>query len=267
MHAYRGVFGSHVSNVLRRLKRLCAFYGAAPQFVLTSATIANPVELAGRLTDSNVELIDEDGSSRGQKTFLIYNPPIVDQELGLRRSSLQESVRLADDLAAFSIQTLIFTRSRRSVEILLTYLREKMDASQVRGYRSGYLPGQRREIEEGLRQGSVRTVVATNALELGIDIGGMGAALMVGYPGTIAATWQQAGRAGRGEDASLAVFVATADPLDQYLARYPEYLLERSPEQALINPDNLLILLNHIRCSAFELPFQPGEGFGSLPGN
>lgn len=276
MHVYRGVFGSHVANVLRRLKRISQFYGAQPRFILTSATIANPKELAERLVEAPVQIIDRNGASRGARSFLIYNPPIVNPELGLRRSAMQEAVRLADDLLAYGLQTIIFGRSRRGVELVLTYLRQQtstdqgwggdaQEVSNIRGYRSGYLPGQRRQIERGLRSGQVRAVVATNALELGIDIGAMGAALLVGYPGSIAATWQQAGRAGRGEEHSLAVMVTTADPLDQFLAHHPDYLFQRSPEQALINPDNLLILLNHLRCAAFELPFQAAESFGSLP--
>jgi DEAD/DEAH box helicase domain-containing protein len=277
VHIYRGVFGSHVANVLRRLKRIARFYGAEPQFVLTSATIANPAELAERLVETPVELVDQDGSGRGPKTFLIYNPPVVDQRLGLRRSALTESVRLADDLLAYGVQTILFARSRRSVELILSYLRQNEAAApwrsaqdaplqeSLRGYRSGYLPRQRREIERGLRSGRVRSVVATNALELGIDIGGMGAAVLVGYPGSIAGTWQQAGRAGRGDQPSLTALVTTADPLDQFLAHHPEYFFARSPERALINPDNLLILLGHLRCAAFELPFHEGEGFGDLP--
>lgn len=290
MHTYRGVFGSHVANVIRRLKRIAHFYGSQPQFILTSATIANPGELAGRLIEEPVQIITEDGAVRGAKTFLIYNPPVINPELGLRRSSLQESVRLVENLLENDIQTIIFGRSRRTVELILSFLRQgpqttgenhyRLEAKTdvldereipvpqqqpaIRGYRSGYLPGQRREIEHGLRSGTVRAVVATNALELGIDIGGMGAALLVGYPGTIAATWQQAGRAGRGEAESLAILVATADPLDQFLAAHPDYIFDHSPEQALINPDNLLILLGHLRCAAFELPFHSGEGFGSV---
>jgi DEAD/DEAH box helicase domain-containing protein len=272
-HVYRGVFGSHVANVLRRLRRIARFYGTELQFFLASATLANPQEFAGRLVEAPVALINDDGSGRGPKSFLIYNPPLLDPQLGLRRSALQESVRLADDLLAYGVQTILFGRSRRSVELILSYLREKAATTGVagsaapeaiRGYRSGYLPRQRREIERGLRSGEVRAVVATNALELGIDIGGMGAAVLVGYPGTIAATRQQAGRAGRGQEASLAILVATADPIDQFLAAHPEYLFEGSVEHALINPDNLLVLLEHIRCAAFELPFQPGEGFGSV---
>jgi DEAD/DEAH box helicase domain-containing protein len=269
MHTYRGVFGSHVANVLRRLKRVAKFYGAEPQFLLASATIGNPGELAGRLIEAPVQLVAADGSGRGPRHFLIYNPPVVDPALGLRKSATQESIRLAQDLLSAGLQSVVFARSRRSVEILLTYLQEASagpaEAGALRGYRSGYLPSQRRAIEKGLRDGSVRLVVATNALELGIDIGGLGAALLVGYPGTVASARQQAGRAGRGSDPALAVLVATPGPLDQFLAAHPEYLLERSPEQALLDPDHLLILLNHLRCAAFELPFQAGEDFGRLP--
>lgn len=271
MHIYRGVFGSHVANVIRRLKRVANFYGASPQFILTSATIANPKELAEKLTEVPVSLIDEDGSSRGPKTFLVYNPPIINPELGIRASLLKESVRLAGDLLTFQVQTILFARTRRTVELMLRYLRETADLNsssvldQIRGYRSGYLPRHRREIESGLRQGQVRLVVATNALELGIDIGQMGAALLAGYPGTIASTWQQAGRAGRGDLPSLSILVTSSSPLDQYLASHPDYFFGKSPEMGLINPDNLLILLGHLRCAAFELPFQSNEGFGNLP--
>ncbi|MFB0538080.1 MAG: DEAD/DEAH box helicase, partial [Anaerolineae bacterium] len=268
MHAYRGVFGSHVANVLRRLKRIARFYGSSPQFILTSATIANPIELAERLIEEPVVLVDDDGAARGARHFLIYNPPVVNRDLGLRRSALLESVRLAGDLLQRDVQTIVFARARRTVELILSYLRRGWaeDAEEVRGYRSGYLPRQRREIERGLREGRVRAVVATNALELGIDIGSMGAAVLTGYPGTIAGTWQQAGRAGRQSEASLALLVTSANPLDQFLARHPDYFFDRSPEQALINPDNLLILLGHLRCAAFELPFRVGESFGRVEG-
>ena len=267
MHVYRGVFGSHVANLLRRLTRITQFYGASPQFILTSATIANPVELVSNLTEKRVSLITEDGSPRGPKHFLIYNPPVVNQELGIRRSVMQESVRLAADLLAYDVQTIVFGRSRRAIEVMLNYLRlEAGNPEAVRGYRSGYLPRQRREIEAGLRSGEVRAVVATPALELGIDIGGMDAAVLAGYPGTISGAWQQAGRAGRARAQSLAVLATSASPLDQFLARHPEFFFGSSPEQALINPDNLLILLAHIRCAAFELPFHAGEGFGRIPG-
>lgn len=281
LHTYRGVFGSHVANLIRRLKRVAAFYGASPQFILTSATIGNPKELAEKLIEAPVTLVDEDGSARGERHFILYNPPIVDEALGLRASALLESVRLAGDVLAAGVQGVAFARSRRSVEIILTYLQEtptlhprpnsenlgeaRGGGKGVRGYRSGYLPSQRREIEKGLRDGSVRLVVATNALELGIDIGGLGAAILVGYPGSVASAWQQAGRAGRGEAPAAAVLVASSSPLDQFLARHPEYFFRRSPEQGLIDPDHLLILLEHLRCALFELPFQKGEQFGGRP--
>lgn len=269
MHVYRGVFGSHVANVLRRLKRIARFHGSNPQFILTSATIANPVELAERLIEEPVAVVGNDGAARGPKHFLIYNPPVVNPELGLRRSALQEGIRLTQELLQHNIQTIIFGRARRTVELLLTYLRDAVSSPAhqspaIRAYRSGYLPGQRREIEHGLREGDVRAVVATSALELGIDIGNLGAAVLVGYPGTIAATWQQAGRAGRKSEAALAVLVVSANPLDQFLAHHPNYFFERAPEQALINPDNLLILLQHLRCAAFELPFSQGDPFGRV---
>jgi DEAD/DEAH box helicase domain-containing protein len=259
---------------------------------LTSATIGNPAELAERLIEEPVTLIDDDGAAYGQKHFLVYNPPIVDRDLGLRRSVLQESARLARELLQHDVQSILFARTRRTVEVLLRYLRESlaMQASSegcslsagdpelgrppsppegetlLRGYRSGYLPRQRREIERGLREGEVRAVVATTALELGIDIGGMGAALLAGYPGTVASTWQQAGRAGRTDEAALAVLMASSGPLEQFLARNPDYLFGRSPEHALIDPDNPLILLGHMRCAAFELPFEEGAGLGRVNG-
>jgi DEAD/DEAH box helicase domain-containing protein len=276
MHSYRGVFGSHVANVIRRMKRVARFYGSAPQFIFTTATIGNPVELAQKLIEEPVSLIDQDGAAKGVRHFLIYNPPLIDPDLGIRRSVLQETVKLAEYLLTQHIQTVVFGRSRRSVEILLTYLRELFSVNDtsavevvdrneaIRGYRSGYLPGMRRDIEAGLRRGDVQAVVATNALELGVDIGGMGAAILAGYPGTISGTWQQAGRAGRGDEPALAVLVTSASPLDQFLARQPEYFFGRSPEQGLINADNLLILLSHLRCAAFELPFRMGEGYGSV---
>jgi DEAD/DEAH box helicase domain-containing protein len=293
LHTYRGVFGSHVANVIRRLKRVAAFHGSHPQFILTSATIGNPQELAENLIEEPVTLIAADGSSRGERHFLIYNPPIVDESIGLRKSAFDESIRLAGDLLNNAIQGVMFARTRRSVEILLKRLTESTQVhtdtqhaisrsipagrntppltpnshprSPIRGYRSGYLPSQRREIEKGLRDGSVRLVVATNALELGIDIGGLGAAILVGYAGSISSTWQQAGRAGRGDDPAVAVLVASPNPLDQFLAHHPEYFFGQSPEQALVNPDHLLILLEHLRCALFELPFKDGEGFGKLP--
>jgi DEAD/DEAH box helicase domain-containing protein len=277
MHTYRGVFGSHVANVIRRLKRVAKFYGADPQFVLASATIGNPAELAEKLIQSPVHLIDSDGSARGPRHFLFYNPPVIDEAIGLRKSSVLESVRLSRELYTEGLQHVVFARSRRSVEIILKYLqepsarfpspdgREEAAGEKIRGYRSGYLPSQRRGIENGLRNGSVRSVVATNALELGIDIGGLEAAILVGYPGTIASARQQAGRAGRGLEPAAAILVSSANPIDQFLAHHPDYFFGRSPEQALIAPDHLLILLNHLRCAMFELPFGQGETFGGTP--
>jgi DEAD/DEAH box helicase domain-containing protein len=267
MHAYRGVFGSHVANVLRRLKRVSRFYGSQPQFILTSATIANPKDLAERLIEKPVVVIDKDGSPHGERNFLIYNPPMIDKKLGIRQSSLLEGTLLAGELLEENIQTIIFGRTRRGVELILTYLRQRDPQTlpnRIRGYRSGYLPKERRAIEAGLRQGEIRGVVATSALELGIDIGSMDASVLIGYPGSIAATLQQAGRAGRKLTPSLSVLVTSPNAMDQYLARHPDYFFERSPERALIAPNNLLILLQHINCAAFELPFQSGEGFGAM---
>jgi DEAD/DEAH box helicase domain-containing protein len=268
MHAYRGIFGSHVANVIRRLKRVSRFYGSQPQFILTSATIANPQELAERLIEKPVTVLDQDGSPHGERHFLIYNPPFVDKKLGIRQSSLLEGSHLAGELLDEDIQTIIFGRTRRAIELILTYLRQHdthRDPNRVRGYRSGYLPKERRAIEEGLRRGDVQGVVATSALELGIDIGGIDASVLIGYPGSIAATRQQAGRAGRKLTPALSVLVTQPSAMDQYLARHPDYFFDRSPERALIAPDNLLILLQHIRCAAFELPFQSDEGFGAIP--
>lgn len=265
LHVYRGVFGSHVTNVLRRLKRICSYYGSDPQFICCSATIANPRELAERVVERPVTLIDVNGAPRGKKHVLIYNPPVVNRELGLRGSSRFAARDLAADLVTNGIQTLVFTRSRTGVEILLGYLRERLghrERESIRGYRSGYLPLQRREIERGLRNGSVRGVVATNALELGIDIGALDACVITGFPGTIASTWQQMGRAGRRNESSVAILVASSNALDQFLATHPDYFFDRSPESGLIDPNNLIILVNHIKCAAFELPFQDGEQFG-----
>jgi DEAD/DEAH box helicase domain-containing protein len=269
LHTCRGVFGSHVANVIRRLRRICKFYGSEPQFICASATIANPKELAEKLLESPVTLVDDDGSPRAEKHFILYNPPLVDPALGLRRSYTLESKEIAARFIGDGVQTVVFGRARATVEVLLGYVRdaaEKMqvDPKAVRGYRGGYLPNERREIERGLRDGSVRGVVATNALELGVDIGQLGAAVIAGYPGSIASLWQQAGRAGRRSETSAVAFVASAAPLDQYIALHPRYIFESSPEHALINPDNLAILLSHVRCAAFELPFEAGEGFGNI---
>ncbi|MDH7473973.1 MAG: DEAD/DEAH box helicase [Anaerolineae bacterium] len=273
VHTYRGVFGSHVANVLRRLKRICAFYGSRPQFICCSATIANPQELVERLVEEPFTLIDDDGAPKAKKHFILYNPPPVNRELGLRRSPLLEAQRIAGEFLKAGVQTIVFARARQTTEILLTYLRDEMvkthstGATQeaIRGYRGGYLPQQRRVIERGLREGEVRGVVATNALELGIDIGDLAACVMTGYPGTIASAWQQAGRAGRTSEVSAAVLIAGGSPLDQYVVTHPRYFFGRSPEHALINPDNLAICTAHIQCAAFELPFRAGESFGRFP--
>jgi len=267
VHQYRGVFGSHLANVIRRLKRISAWYGSKPTFILSSATIANPEELARKLIEEDVVLIDNDGSPKGKKHFIFYNPPVVNKQLGIRRSSVHEARSLAANFLLNDVQTIVFARSRQTVEILLSYLKEDMksrgwDDDKVRGYRGGYLPKQRREIERGLREGEVRGVVSTNALELGIDIGALDACVITGYPGTITSTWQQAGRAGRRSDVSCAILVASSAPLDQYIITHPHYFFSQSPEHALINPDNLLILLSHIKCAAFELPFRQGERYG-----
>ncbi|MFN8490364.1 MAG: DEAD/DEAH box helicase [Caldilineaceae bacterium] len=281
MHTYRGVFGSHVANVLRRLQRICAFYGSHPQFICTSATIANPGQLAERLIEQPVTVIGENGAPSGEKHIILYNPPVYDAERGLRRSATLEAQELASRCILGGVQTIIFGRSRLTTEILLTYLRERIGRSSgreieqdsaltiphaaLRGYRGGYLPNERRTIETGLRSGEVRGVVATNALELGIDIGQLQAAILCGYPGSIASTWQQMGRAGRTQETALALLVATGGPLDQYIIQHPEFLFERSPEHALINPDNLMLLVDQMRCAAFELPFQNAEPFGACP--
>ncbi len=264
LHQYRGVFGSHLANLMRRLRRICEFYGSNPVFICSSATIANPRELAEGLIGRPVTLVDDNGAPRGEKHFLLYNPPPVGRD-GLRESSLKAASRVAGELLSNRVQTIVFARSRQNVEILTTYLRERVGsglASRIMGYRGGYRPGERREIERGLRGGEIMGVVSTNALELGIDIGQLEACVMCGYPGTIASAWQQAGRAGRRGSTSLTVMVASASPLDQYVIAHPEYFFHRAPELGLINPDNLLILVSHLKCAAFELPFVDGERFG-----
>ena len=265
LHVYRGVFGSHVANVVRRLRRICRYYGSDPRFIICSATIANPDELAARLIDAPVTLITENGAPSGRKHVLMYNPPVVNRQLGLRASSRIAARDLAINLLKNNVQTILFTRSRTVVELLLSYLRQAVPPSkrqEIRGYRSGYLPLQRREIEKGLRSGTVRAVVATNALELGIDIGALDACVVSGFPGTIASAWQQMGRAGRRTDSSMAILVLNSSALDQFLATHPEYFFERTPEAGLVDPNNLIILLSHVKCAAFELPFEDGEVFG-----
>jgi DEAD/DEAH box helicase domain-containing protein len=267
LHAYRGVFGSHLANIVRRLHRVCRHYGSNPVFICSSATIANPRELAEGLTGLPFELVEKSGAPRGEKFFLFVNPPVVNASLGIRRSYLAEARRVALEFLRHNLQLILFGQSRLAVEILTTYLKDAFQgppgaADVIRGYRGGYLPNRRREIERGLREGQVRAVVSTNALELGIDIGALDVSVMAGYPGTIAATWQRAGRAGRRTTRSAAVLVASSAPIDQFIIRNPSYFFDASPEHALINPDNLHILLDHVKCSAFELPFRSDEQFG-----
>jgi len=280
LHTYRGIFGGHVANVLRRLRRVCRFYGSAPRFICASATIANPRELAERLVEAPVTLVDDDGAPQGEKHFILYNPPLVSSPFipsnggkraggGIRRSAVLVAKDIAARFLQADVQTILFARARLTTEVLLGYLRDAVtadgdDPHTVRGYRGGYLPNERRAIEQGLREGRVRGVVATNALELGIDIGQLDACVMAGYPGTIASAWQQAGRAGRRVGVSAAVLVASALPLDQYLIFHPRYFFGQPVERALLDPDNLAVLTNHLACAAFELPFEPGEPFGSF---
>ena len=268
LHTYRGLFGSQVANVIRRLKRICAFYGSKPIFICASATIRNPRELAERLLEEeNIALVDRSGAPRGERRLVFYNPPLVNRELGVRRSSMLEARRIAAPWIRAGVQTIVFCRSRLQVEVMLSYLREdlapRLDASRkVRGYRAGYLPLHRREIEAGLRDGDITAVVSTNALELGIDIGSLQCAVLVGYPGTIASTWQQLGRAGR-RSGSIGVYVASSSPLDQFIVRHPEYFLGTDPEEGLIDPNNLLLLAAHLQAGLFELPFVDGERLGA----
>ena len=269
LHAYRGVFGSHLANILRRLHRVCRHYGSNPTFICSSATIANPRELAEKLVGAPFELVDQSGAPRGEKFFIFVNPPVVNAQLGIRRSYLAETRRVAIEFLKRGLQIIVFAQSRLSTEILTTYMKDAFAgppgaAEVVRGYRGGYLPLRRREIERGLRDGEVRCVVSTSALELGIDIGALDVTVMAGYPGTIAATWQRAGRAGRRSGRSAAVLVASSAPIDQFVARNPDYFFDASPEHALVNPDNLHILLAHVKCAAFELPFTTTETFGTL---
>ena len=269
LHAYRGVFGSHLANILRRLRRVCRHYGSDPVFICSSATIANPRELAEGLTGLPFELVEKNGAPRGEKFFLFVNPPVVNAELGIRRSYLAESRRVALEFLRHNLQLILFAQSRLAVEILTTYLKDAFHgppgaSDVIRGYRGGYLPNRRREIERGLREGQVRAVVSTNALELGIDIGALDVSVMAGYPGTIAATWQRAGRAGRRTTRSAAVLVASSAPIDQFVVRHPSYFFDGSPEHALINPDNLHILVDHVKCAAFELPFSADDQFGGV---
>lgn len=274
LHTYRGAFGSHLANVLRRLWRICRFYGSDPQVICASATIANPFEHTLNILDlaepHRLQVVDQNGAPQAEKHLIFYNPPIVDEDLAVRRGAVVTVNDLARDLLGIGAQTVIFARARLTVEVLLSYLRDfaaeqGWPPEQIRGYRGGYLPLERREIETGLRQGAVQGVVATNALELGVDIGGLNACLLTGYPGTIAGTWQQIGRVGRRDEASLAVFVASQSPLDQFLMQHPDFFFERRAEHARIDPDNPMIALAHLQCAAYELPFRRDEPFGRFP--
>jgi DEAD/DEAH box helicase domain-containing protein len=269
LHAYRGVFGSHLANVLRRLRRICRHYGSAPQFIMASATIANPGELASRLIGEPVEQITESGAPTGDKVFVCYNPPVVNQELGIRAPYLGEAAKFAIRFLREKIATIVFAQSRLATEVLLTSIKSAVadktgDSGIVRGYRGGYLPTRRRAVEKGLREGEVLGVVSTNALELGVDIGHLDVAVLAGYPGAIASLWQQAGRAGRRSGRSVAILVATSAPLDQFMVTHPEYLFGTPPEHARVNPNNSFILVNHLKCAAFELPIAEDERFGEL---
>ena len=269
LHAYRGVFGSHLANVLRRLQRICRHYGSNPQFICSSATIANPAELAERLTERPFALVDKNGAPRGEKCFVFVNPPVVNRELGIRRSYIAEARRVAGEFLRRNLQVIVFAQSRLTTEILTTYLKEDFEdrpgmPERIRGYRGGYLPLRRREIEKGLRAGQVRGVISTNALELGIDIGALDVCVMAGYPGTIASTWQRAGRAGRRTGQSAAVMVSSSAPIDQFVVRHPSFFFDASPEHALVNPDNLHILVDHVKCAVFELPLTTEESYGGV---
>ena len=288
LHTYRGVFGSHVTNVLRRLKRIAEFYNARPQFICCSATIANPGELAAALLDRPVEVVADSGAPAGEKFFLFYNPPVVNRQLGIRRSYVNETRQVALNFLARGLQLIVFTNSRLATEILVTYLKDACEkapharfgragqavdvwsdlgawsAEAVRGYRGGYLPEERRGIERALREGLVRAVVSTNALELGIDIGSLDVALLAGYPGSIASTWQRAGRPGRRGGTSAVVLIASSAPLDQFIVQNPDYFFGHSPEHGYIQADNPEILVNHLKCAAFELPLSEAETFGRL---
>ena len=269
LHTYRGVFGSHVANVVRRLLRMCAFYGSKPQFVCSSATIANPGEHAERLLGRPVTVIgpEQNGAPSGPKDVLLYNPPVINKELGIRKGVLSQAVRLASPFVEQDVPTICFCGSRLHTEVLARYLRERFcrrpgTGHKVASYRGGYLPGMRRQIERGLRDGDITCVVSTNALELGIDIGQLDVAILAGYPGSVASLWQQGGRAGRGERRSIVLLVARNSPLDQFVVTNPDWLLTSPPEHARIDPDNLMVLVSHVKCGLYELPFRRGDRFG-----
>ncbi len=267
MHGYRGVFGSHMANLLRRLRRVCAFYGVRPQYILTSATIGNPGELARQLIGEQAQVLSESGAPQGERQLLLWNPPVINPDLGIRASARSQTTRIARHAVRLGLKSILFARSRLMVEVLTKYLKDVFDKDprkppRVLAYRGGYLPTQRRNAERKLRKGEVDCVVTTSALELGVDIGALDLCVLNGYPGSIASTWQRLGRAGRRLRPSLGVLVASSQPLDQYIVRNPEFFLGASPERARVHPDQLLILLDHVRCAAFELPFHCSESFG-----
>lgn len=269
LHTYRGVFGSHVANVLRRLERVARFHGSSPRFLFASATIGNPREHASRMLGREVELVEESGAPRGARRVMVYQPPVVNPELGLRESYVKASAKLCADLVRAKVSTLLFGQSRNNVEVMLKYLRDRLAADRIdpeliHAYRGGYLPATRREIEAKLREGKLRCVVATNALELGIDVGALDAVVCAGYPGSMAALWQRFGRAGRRQHQSLALLVTSSAPVDQYVASEARSLLAAPIEEARIDPDNVEILVQHLKCAAFELPFAEGEPFREL---
>ncbi len=264
-HIYRGVFGSHVANVIRRLLRICSFYGSSPQFILSSATVANPQELAYGLTGRNVNIVADSGAPSGEKHVILYNPPLVNKELGIRRSALLEARRIGVRLLKENISTIAFVKARTQVEVLASYWKSDLPErvkENVVGYRGGYLPNERRSIERGLHTGAIRGVVSTNALELGVDIGSLDASIIVGYPGTVASIHQQSGRAGRRNSTSVSIYIANSSVIDQYLIHHPNLLFGKNPEAAHVYPDNLLILMDHLKCAAFELPFEETALFG-----
>jgi len=267
LHYYTGVFGSHMANVIRRLKRICAFYGSQPVFVMSSATIANPRELAEKIVEEPVSLVEKNGAPRGEKFLVFFNPPVVNKQLGIRRSFVSVARQISGILLNNGLQVITFANSRLITEVLVKYLKNDFeknvtDTGRVRGYRGGYLPQKRREIEKGLREGQIKAVVSTNALELGIDIGSLDAVVLASYPGTIASTWQRFGRAGRRSGASIGVLVSSSSPVDQFIVNHPEYFTGKSPEMGRVNPDNMTILIDHVKCASFELPFVKGELFG-----
>ena len=267
VHHYRGVFGSHLANVIKRLLRICRFYGSNPTFICCSATIANPAELTERIIGRRVSLVDNNGAPSGERHFLLYNPPVINKQLGIRKSAVNESSRLASTFLKHKIQTIVFAHFRLYVEVLLTYLQRELKGSfgrgiNIAGYRGGYLPNERRRIEAGLRDGSITGVVSTNALELGVDIGHLDVSIIVGYPGSIASLWQQAGRAGRRSSTAVTIMVANSTAINQFLCADSRYIFDRTPESGIIDPDNLIIRTNHLKCATFELPFDRSENLG-----